>query len=91
MLGIGSCVVGWNSLDSLIGTYTKSVNARVACRIGGQSNFTCPFKIDQSQSLEVTISSPSLFLSQRESFVTMKIFKSKILINFDVFEVSESE
>ena len=27
----------------------------------GQSNFTCPFQIDQSQSLEVTISIPSLF------------------------------
>ena len=30
-------------------------------------------------------------LSQRISFVTVKIFKSKILINFDVFEVRESE
>ena len=40
---------------------TSSVNARSARRIVGQSNFTCPFQIDQSQSLEVTISSPSLF------------------------------
>ena len=30
-------------------------------------------------------------LSQRESFVTVKIFESKILMNFDVFEVPESE
>ena len=40
---------------------TRSVNARFAHRIVGQSNFTCPFQIDQSQSLEMTISSPSLF------------------------------
>ena len=32
-----------------------------ARRIVSQSNFICPFQIDQSQSLEVTISSPSLF------------------------------
>ena len=37
---------------------TRSVNAR---RIVGQSHFTCQFQIDQSQSLEVTTSSPSLF------------------------------
>ena len=30
-------------------------------------------------------------LSQRESFVTVKIFESKILINFDIFEHPESE
>ena len=30
-------------------------------------------------------------LSQGESFVTVKIFESKILMNFDVFEVPESE
>ena len=30
-------------------------------------------------------------LSQRESFVTVKIFESMILMNFDVFEVPESE
>ena len=30
-------------------------------------------------------------LSQRESFVTVKIFESKILVNFDVFEVTDSE
>ena len=41
--------------------YTRSVNARFARCIVGQSNFTCPFQIDQSQSLEVTISSPTLF------------------------------
>ena len=28
-----------------------------------------------------------VLLSQRESFVAVKIFESKILINFDVFEV----
>ena len=33
----------------------------------------------------------SVLLSQRESFVTVKIFDSKILMNFDVFEVPESE
>ena len=33
----------------------------------------------------------SLLLSQRDSFVTVKIFESKILMNFDVFEVPESE
>ena len=32
-----------------------------------------------------------VLLSQRESFVTAKIFESKILMNFDVFEVPESE
>ena len=32
-----------------------------------------------------------ILLSQRESFVTVKIFKSQILMNFDVFEVPESE
>ena len=32
-----------------------------------------------------------ILLSQRESFATVKIFESKILINFDVFEVPESE
>ena len=57
----------WNSLFSpfvaqrTIKT-TSSVNARFARRIVRQSNFTCPFQIDQSQSFEVTISSPSLFL-----------------------------
>ena len=30
-------------------------------------------------------------LSQRESFVTVKIFVLKILMNFDVFEDPESE
>ena len=33
----------------------------------------------------------AVLLSQRESFVTVKIFKSKILMNFDVFDVPESE
>ena len=33
----------------------------------------------------------AFLLSQRESFVTVKIFESKILINFDVFEHPESE
>ena len=33
----------------------------------------------------------SLLLSQRDSFITVKIFESKILMNFDVFEVPESE
>ena len=32
-----------------------------------------------------------VLLSQRESFVTVKIFESKILINYDVFEHPESE
>ena len=32
-----------------------------------------------------------VLLSQRESSVTVKIFESKILMNFDVFEVPESE
>ena len=32
-----------------------------------------------------------ILLSQRESFVTVKILESKILMNFDVFEVPESE
>ena len=32
-----------------------------------------------------------ILLSQRENFVTVKIFESKILMNFDVFEVPESE
>ena len=32
-----------------------------------------------------------ILLSQRESFVTVKIFESKILMNFDVFEVPELE
>ena len=32
-----------------------------------------------------------ILLSQRESFVTVNIFESKILMNFDVFEVPESE
>ena len=32
-----------------------------------------------------------VLLSQRESFVSVKIFESKILMNFDVFEVPESE
>ena len=41
--------------------FTRSVNARFAGRIVGQSNFSCLFQIDQSQSLDVTISSPSLF------------------------------
>ena len=31
------------------------------------------------------------FAFSRESFVTVKIFESKILMNFDVFEVPESE
>ena len=35
--------------------------------------------------------SNTFLLSQRESFVTVKIFESKILINFDVFEHPESE
>ena len=40
----------------------------------------------------LTIKKFFLFLlSQRESFVTVKIFESKILINFDVFEHPESE
>ena len=30
-------------------------------------------------------------LSQRESFVTVNIFVSKILMNFNIFEVPESE
>ena len=30
-------------------------------------------------------------VTQRESFVTVKIFESKILMNFDIFEVPESE
>ena len=34
----------------LILDYYRSVNARFARRIVGQSNFTCPFQIDQSQS-----------------------------------------
>ena len=33
----------------------------------------------------------AIFLSQRESFVTVNIFESKILMNFDVIEVPESE
>ena len=33
----------------------------------------------------------AFLLSQRESFVTVKIFESKILINFNVFEHPESE
>ena len=41
--------------------YTRSINARFARCVMGQSNFTCPFQINQSQSVEVTISSPSLF------------------------------
>ena len=41
--------------------YTRIVNARFARRIVSQSNFKCLFQIDQSQSLEVTVSSPSLF------------------------------
>ena len=41
---------------------TRSLNARFARRIMDQSNFTCPFQIDQLKSLEVTISSPSPFL-----------------------------
>ena len=40
---------------------------------------------------ECGIGACSFLLSQRESFVTVKIFKSKILMNFDVFEVLESE
>ena len=32
-----------------------------------------------------------VLLSQRDSFVTVKIFESKILMIFDVFEVPESE
>ena len=31
-----------------------------------------------------------VLLSQRESFVTVKIFESQILMNFDVFENPES-
>ena len=33
----------------------------------------------------------NILLSQRESFVTGKIFESNILMNFDVFNVPESE
>ena len=33
----------------------------------------------------------SFFVSQRKSFVSVKIFKSKILMNFYVFEVPEAE
>ena len=33
----------------------------------------------------------SILLPQRESDVTVKIFESMILMNFDVFEVLESE
>ena len=33
----------------------------------------------------------AFLLSQRESFVTVEIFESKILMNFDVFEVPESD
>ena len=40
---------------------TKSLNARFARCIVGQFNFTCPFQIDQSQLLGVTISIPPLF------------------------------
>ena len=32
-----------------------------------------------------------ILLSQKESFVMVKIFESKILMNFDVFVVPESE
>ena len=32
-----------------------------------------------------------ILLSKRESFVTVKIFELKILMNYDVFEISESE
>ena len=32
-----------------------------------------------------------LIAFSKRKFVTVKIFKSKILINFDVFEVPESE
>ena len=56
--------------------YTSSVNARFARRIVGQSNVTCPFQIDQSQSLEVTISNLHLFLDRiPESFITSCILK----------------
>ena len=33
----------------------------------------------------------AVLLSQRESFVAVKNYESKILMNFDVFEVPESE
>ena len=38
-----------------------------------------------------SVAAINILLSQRESFVTVKIFESKILMNFDVFEVPESE
>ena len=45
----------------LIFTQLVCVNAHFPRRIVGQSSFTGPFQIDQSQSLEMTNSSPSLF------------------------------
>ena len=51
----------WHWFTNSIVYLTRSVKARFARRIVVQSNLTCPFQIDQSQSLEVTISSPSLF------------------------------
>ena len=47
--------------------------------------------IKKGQRTKVLTGIISILLSQRESFVTVKIFKSKILMNFDVFEVPESE
>ena len=42
-------------------------------------------------SQNITCNKVLILLSHKESFVTVKIFESKILMNFDVFEVPVSE
>ena len=49
------------------------------------------FRVADAQGFFCTHRANIVLLSQRESFVTVKIFESKILMNFDVFEVPDSE
>ena len=66
---------------------TRSVNARFTHRIVGQSNFTCPFQIDQSQSFEVTISSPSHFyIGKNFMLVYSFLYNSTIIIVYVLFK-----
>ena len=75
---ISECIYTISAVHGGIFTVTSSVNALFARRIVGQSNFTCPFQIDQSQSLEVTISSASFFLYRKNSVFHCFTFRETI-------------